>query len=138
SAEWKADKSLWQKVNGFGNSRVQVLVSFYPGISEADILAFIANEGGTLMKGNLEFLGNYKIVIAASRLKHLAQWYGVSYLNAVSEEIALNRESQHATRVNLAQLPVSLGGYGLKGDGVTIGVGDNTSGTFHVDLKDRI
>src|SRR5690606_18529887 len=59
-------------------------------------------------------------------------------LNAVSEEIALNRESQHATRVNLAQLPVSLGGYGLKGDGVTIGVGDNTSGTFHVDLKDRI
>lgn len=138
SADWKADRSLWHKANGFGNSRVEVLVSFYPGISRDKIVPFLANEGATIQRGNLETFGSYKVAIAASQLQHMASWYGVSYLNAVSEEIALNRESQDATKVNIAQQSPFYGGYGLNGDGVTIGVGDNTSGIFHVDLRDRI
>src|SRR5690606_35413109 len=47
--DWKADRSLWTKITGFGNARVQVLVSFHPGIAEAEIMAFIAKEGGTLV-----------------------------------------------------------------------------------------
>ena len=38
----------------------------------------------------------------------------------------------------MAAGPASYGGYGLTGDGVTVGVGDDASGAYHIDLDGRI
>ncbi|MCD6064378.1 MAG: hypothetical protein K0R82_2289 [Flavipsychrobacter sp.] len=68
----------------------------------------------------------------------MAAWYNVEYISPAAENIPLNYESKTATKANLASLSTGFGGYGLTGAGVTIGVGDNTSGITHIDLRDRI
>jgi hypothetical protein len=51
--------------------------------------------------------------------------------------VGLNNAARGITNSNIAQLPQSLGGFGLQGEGVTIGVGDN-SDPDHVDFVDRV
>ncbi len=135
--EWKAGEYLWNKVNT-ADGDMQVLVSFYPGIDVTVIRQFVSDVGGKIVAGPVEKYGNYKITIKASNVRSLAQWYGVRYLSPVTGLVPLDLQSRPAVKGNVAVAPPVYGGYGLSGDSVTVGVGDDASGVFHADMKDRI
>ncbi len=135
--EWKADPYTWQNVNK-AQGQVEVLVSFYGTAGDQAIRQFITTIGGRIEASPMEQYGNYKVVIAANKIRTIAQWYGVKYISPSNEMIPLDLQSRPAVKGNIAVIPQSQGGYGLAGDSVTVGVGDNASGIYHVDLKDRI
>ncbi len=134
---WKvADYILKKAGNRVDN--IELLVSFFKGIDANSIRQYILLSGGQILLDNLEQFNKYKISIAANKIIQLAGWYGLEYISPATNNEPLDRESKAESKANIANSPVALGGYGLLGDGMTIGVGDNVSGVFHVDLKDRI
>jgi hypothetical protein len=137
--EWKAERALWNKLTLLQNKGTDVFVSFYKGIKDEDIRTHIMALGGTIAKSELERLHCYRIHIAASDVITLAQWHGVKYISPANEAYhTLDVEQNASVGGAIIQAPVSNGGYGMKGDGVTIGIGDNVSGVFHVDVVDHI
>jgi len=135
--EWKADDFLWKKISN-EKGLVEVLVSFFPGIDNIAARQFVSILGGQVNPGPMEKYGSYKVVINASKVRSMAQWYGVQYISPISPIVALDNQSMPVVKSNLAADPTQYGGYGLNGDGVTVGVGDNSSGIFHIDLSERI
>ncbi len=135
--EWKADDIIWKQANG-GLASINAMVSFYPGINTQDIKQFIGAIGGQITTGPLERYGSYKVTVAAVKLHALAEWYGVRYISPLTKIVPLDNQSMPAVKGNVARGPIAYGGYGLLGDSVTVGVGDESSGIYHADLKDRI
>ena len=135
--DWKADPYTWNNISA-RSGIVKVLVSFCAGVGPAAVRQYIASMGGQIEPGQMERYGAYKVNINAAKLRTLAQWYGVSYISPATDMVPFDLQSRPAVKGNVAVAPFSAGGYGLNGDSVTVGVGDNSSGIFHVDLKDRI
>ncbi|MES2703849.1 MAG: S8 family serine peptidase [Bacteroidota bacterium] len=134
--EWKADRYLWNRAGGQGNIDVQV--SFYAGVDAAQIKEFIGALGGQAKAGPTERYGIYRATIAKAMLRSLASWYAVKFISPLTDIVPLDLQSRPAVKGNIAVASPAFGGYGLAGDSVTVGVGDNASGIYHADLKDRI
>ncbi len=135
--EWKAGDYVWRRTEGKKGS-VEVLVSFCAAISDREIRQFVAGLGGAINTGAWEKYGAYKVIMAGSLVKQLAGWYGVRYISPVTDIVPLDLQSRPAVKGNIAVASPLHGGYGLTGDSVTVGVGDNASGIYHIDLKERI
>ncbi|MCB0696749.1 MAG: S8 family serine peptidase, partial [Chitinophagaceae bacterium] len=121
----------------YAGEEVELTVMF-TGVKEADALEAIATSGGVMLSNRLTSMGYIHARLPKHNVVPLMQWYGVAYANVYREDIPLNIDEKAMTRGQLAAAPLSNGGYGLKGEGITIGVGDNVSGIYHVDLMDRI
>ena len=132
---WKLDDILLQEKP---QNEIQVLASFFTGIPADSIEANIKKLGASIIPNELQGVHVYQLRIKAGSLLHLAGFYGLQYISKYNTPIPLNFESRCASKAAIASLPVVYGGYGLRGAGVTVGVGDNVSGNFHIDLKDRI
>ncbi len=135
--EWKAGTYLWNSVRN-KKTAVEVLVSFVPGVDPQKIREVITGLGGKINPGGMEKYGSYKVIIAANNVRTLADWYGVRNISPVTDIVPLDLESRPSMKGNVATSPAMYGGYGLTGDSVTVGVGDNASGIYHADLNDRI
>jgi hypothetical protein len=135
--EWKADEYLWKKA-ATNNGSIDVVISVYSGTSEEQVKEFIRSLGGQLKPGTMKPYGCYNIIIEAAKLRNLAGWYAVRFISPATEMRALDRQSIPAVKGNIGISPSLWGGYGLNGDSVTVGVGDNTSGVFHTDVTDRV
>jgi len=136
--EWKVSETIISKAAGLKNSNIDVLVSFYPSVEKNDILKTIQQDGGIIEPSNYEIYGTYKLNLPAEKLRSLAQWYGVKYISPPATIKYLDYKGKAMGKSNVPALSSSLGGYGLLGDSVVVGVGDNVSGIYHADVRDRI
>lgn len=144
SATWSVTevKSAWITDSYFaeaktkGTQEIDVLVSLYERDKQL-ITQFLSRLGATVLPYHMEQYGLYKMRINRAKVEQLASWFNVRYITPFFEDSPLDRNSVPTVRGNNAG-QVSPVGYGLTGRGVTIGVGDNTSGIFHSDTKDRI
>ena len=137
-AAWKADTYVWKYISELKDNTTEVLIAFYEDADKSFCRKLIENNGGQILPDKIEDFNAYKVAINASKIKALAQWYGVKYINPVSKDVLLDYRSKGMEGANIASLPAAVGGYGLLGDSITIGVGDNVSGIYHADLYDRI
>lgn len=135
--EWKADAYLWNKAKT-SSSTMNILVSVIPGTSREELVKLVQVLDGNINKTDWERYGYYTITLPSSRLRNLAGWYATRYISPAKEPVALDRQSIPAVKGSKAVAPAKYGGYGLTGDSVTIGIGDNTTGAFHTDVADRI
>lgn len=100
---------------------------------------------GLLRKNNFDIQStlfkNYHTIavrINANRLKELAALPFIEWVEAAPGEIQwLNNYSRVSARSNVLSKEISVGGRGLKGSGITIGIGDNAD-PIHVDFSGRI
>ena len=134
--QWKGDSYIWQRAAKGGMQ--QVLVTVAPGVSRQQLMTVAQALGGSVQSYHLEPWGTYRVVIDAPKLYALAQWYGTRYLAPATSIVPLDLQSRPAVKANGAVATPANHGYGLAGDSVTVGVGDNSSGILHADLKDRI
>lgn len=135
--EWKADAALWRKVNN-SKTKEYIIISFLNGVSSNDISTMLLSTGAEIKLCGLEKLNVYKLTAPSDKIMEIAEWYGTQYISSASLDIPLDAEANATQKSIVATTPVYIGGYGLTGDSVTVGVGDNTSGIFHIDMKDRI
>lgn len=116
----------------------QWMVSCYPDISEEAFRQQVSANGGQLLYSPMADKGFYEILLATDKIQQLAKWYGIRSIGISGKDQPLNFESTAATKTSVAHFPFTSGGYNLMGDSITIGVGDNTSGLYNIDLIDRI
>ena len=135
--EWKADDYIWKKV-ARKTGAIEVLVSFCPGIDAAAVKQFVGQIGGQVDPGPMEKYGSYKVIVAASKVRALSAWYGVRYISPVAPIVPLDIDCMPAVKGNIARAAPAYGGYGLMGDSVVVGVGDESAGIYHADIKDRV
>ena len=135
-SDWKIEEYLGEKLKT--SKTIELNISVVENTQKEQILFIVSQAGGKLLPSPLEKLDIYKVSLPSNAVKQLASRYEVCYMSAAPENIPLNFESKTATKVNLGALPSASGGYGLTGNGITIGVGDNMSGITHVDLRDRV
>lgn len=135
--EWKAEQYLWAKAAKI-NAQLKVVVSVYGGTDEAELKQLITSLEGRVEPGDMQAYGCYTVSLPAAKLRTLAGWYGIRYISPYFDPVPLDLQSIPAVKGSGAIAVPNFGGYGLNGDSVTIGVGDNTSGIFHIDNLDRI
>lgn len=116
----------------------QIFVSFLPGTSPDVVGQLAQNLGGIYRTSFLASLGYFRMDIPGNKIQELATNSEVLAIGEAANNKPLNYESQRALQVNIAHDPIARGGYNLLGDGVTLGIGDNTSGLYHIDTRDRI
>lgn len=79
-----------------------------------------------------------EVTLPADKISSLATLPEVKYINPKFEDQALNDQCIAMTGAEGARAPAAVGGYGLLGDGVTVGVGDDTNPQTHIDLADGL
>jgi hypothetical protein len=117
---------------------IDVIISCVPGVSEAEVAAHLKSLDGHLRSNPLSEHSYFEAAVPAAEIKNLAKWNAVRAISLSAKDEPLNQQSARATKANVAKAPTVYGGYNLLGDSITIGVGDNTSGMYHIDLRDRI
>ncbi|MBL7739159.1 MAG: S8 family serine peptidase [Chitinophagaceae bacterium] len=98
-----------------------------------------------LRTGNIDITGttykDYRIVelrISSARLKELAALPFIEYVQArPAEDKTLNYNSTTNSRASILGSTIT-GGRNLKGQGIVIGVGDNTDPQTHIDFTGRL
>ncbi|MBL7718293.1 MAG: S8 family peptidase [Flavipsychrobacter sp.] len=136
--EWKAEPLLWKKIDADPAAEVELQVSFLKEVDAAAIKLFLAGSGASLVSADLEKMHLYKVRVRGSQVRQLARWYGVRYIGPAPVYAPLDAEANAGVNAASVTAPLSLGGGGLTGEGVSVGVGDNVSGIYHIDLIDRI
>ncbi len=134
--EWKVDVRLLGKTNN-EKQNIEVLFSVCGDITTDEVKSFIAALGGSIAPDGIAKHGYYKATLPRAKLTELAEWYSIRYVNKSAVAIPTDKQSIPAVKGNSAIAPISYKGYSLNGEGVTIGIGDNTSGSFHTDTRDR-
>ncbi len=135
---WKAEPAIYKALTSVGKRPIRLLVSVYEEVDSAVIEKYINNIGGTIERIGIESVGMFQVSIPATSFLKLRDYYAVKRLSLVKQPVTLNYESKAASKSNIANLPAVYGGYGLKGKGITVGIGDNSAASYHIDLKDRI
>lgn len=136
-ADWKMSAELKNAIN-VEQKDIEVDVLIAGNNNVENIKNELASLQATLLTDRLNTMGYCTVRLPLNNVTKLAGWYGVNYISKHVPDVTLNTYSKAATRMQVAASAITNGGYNLKGEGITIGVGDNTSGVFHTDLADRI
>lgn len=142
-AKLKLDKRLLQgnlpAYAQSGKGRVKLLVGVWGDINRNQLMNEFAdlgweNEGSTRSEADV-LTGT----LPAENLEKLATLPYVFFIQPKSpEDRALNEGGRSTSGTMLLNLPVANGGRNLNGQGLTIGVGDDSDPTNHPDIQDRV
>lgn len=135
--EWKVAKDLKAALPK-GGKNIKANVSFVNGLSRQELADLLASVNATMLEDRLSALGYVKISVPSIEFYNLVNNVNVTYVGSATEDVALSQTSNSLQRVVQPSALPSLGGFGLTGQGVAIGIGDNFAGSYHIDLKDRV
>ncbi|MBC7949067.1 MAG: S8 family serine peptidase [Chitinophagaceae bacterium] len=115
---------------------IDVLISFPKSFSLAVVKTAMQEKNFDLISTELS---SYRIIglrISTQRLAELASMSCVEYVQALPpDEKMLNHNSAAGSRANILTMP---GGRDLRGQGIVMGVGDNTDPQLHIDFTNRL
>src|SRR5690554_1986194 len=113
---------------------VYLLISTIKNLSETELIESISPLNGKI--SNIEAWKNeqiWEIEIPENKISELANIPFIKYIQEVSTPEPINNHAIGFTNSRWANNPISIGGHGLLGKGVTIGVGDNAD-PLHIDF----
>jgi hypothetical protein len=117
---------------------IDVLVSVTRQMSPADLASALQEYGIPVpVEQPWKSQDIWKLEIPKIILNRLAASGFVRFVNPEFKPQALHQQAMGFTNTQAAHQPLSVGGYNLHGEGVTIGVGDDTD-PAHVDYTDRV
>lgn len=121
-----------------GEADKTVLVEVLPGTTRAALIKMLQPFRAKLNIAQAWSRKNiWAVAIAQDQVQYLALVNEVLFIDPQFEPQALNNQAMGFTNAQIAHQPLLSGGYSLTGEGVTIGVGDNSDPT-HVDFLDRV
>jgi hypothetical protein len=120
-------------------NKVDVIVHFSKGISASFAKDYFISHQYQLMDDAWSGYGFVTLRIDQEKINDLASFPFVEYIEPIAPEPkTFNYVMRANARVNVLNAATSAGGEGLRGKGVTIGVGDDADPSDHVDLRDRV
>ncbi|RYD51294.1 MAG: T9SS type A sorting domain-containing protein [Sphingobacteriales bacterium] len=129
---WKADADWLRTQTGL----VKAVVSFPAQLSGTTVSQALQQLGAS----HLQSVYNGELVefeIPAAALPGVLSLPYIITVGPAARRVPLNSDERGYSGAAVLSLPVALGGEGLLGDSLVIGIGDNTSPLYHVDLADR-
>jgi hypothetical protein len=118
--------------------RFSLMLSFFPGISPADVKASLLQQGVVIEDSRLEKNNLLAISATLKQIEKLAALPFVAYIQPQAHDKILNEKTRFMSGAFGLNASVANGGYGLLGKGVVVGVGDDADPSFHPDLQDKI
>lgn len=141
--EWKMDPLLLRNpvpswaVKAPGT--VEVWISFPKTVPVTTVIDGLKDRNITVTSLERQAYRILALRVAANRLRELAALPFVEYVQpAPPADQPLNYNSRYGSRANLLGAAVADGGKGLRGEGVVVGVGDNSDLQTHVDFARRL
>ncbi|MFT4061798.1 MAG: S8 family serine peptidase [Edaphocola sp.] len=115
-----------------------ILVCVEKGLGKTEVAAILATQGLALaVEQRWAKRDLWRTKANGLAIQKLANAGSVRFIGPYMEAQPLNTPTIGRTDIEPAKAPISLGGYGLTGIGVTVGVGDSGD-PDHVDMIDRI
>lgn len=134
---WKMEPRVWQLSKAIAATVTSLAVSFTQ-LSQENIESFLLDQGATIVSRKFSNQRVYEISISNKRINALAASPYVTYITIQAVDQPINNDERAMTGASLLSSSLALGGLDLNGASVTVGVGDNSSGLFHTDTRDRI
>jgi hypothetical protein len=117
---------------------IDVWISFPKSVSYETVSNEIRNKNFDILSTAFKQYNIIALRIAADRIKELAALPFIDYVQAApKEDQLLNNKSIANSRANILQSSLP-GGRNLRGEGVVVGVGDDSNPLRHVDFTGRI
>lgn len=116
-----------------------VWIQFAKSFTAQQVLAALKEKNIEVLSASLQQYGILSVRIAVNRLMELAGYPFIAYVQpAPPADEPLNTNSRNGSRSNFLNASVADGGRGLNGEGITIGVGDNSDVQQHIDFSGRL
>ncbi len=118
---------------------IDVLILFPKTFNTGEVVLLLKEMGFQIIATDLSSYRIISIRIAGYRMGELASLPFVEYVQpAPGPDQPLNQNSRAASRANVLNASIANGGKGLNGEGVVIGVGDNSDVQTHADFSRRL
>ena len=118
---------------------VDVWISFPKTISFVEIKNLLRSRNIEITTTKYSLYHVIGLRIIHSRLNEVASFPFIEYIEpAPHGDQLLNYESRNNSKANILNAASGVGGYDLKGNGVVIGVGDNSDPQYHIDFNGRL
>lgn len=137
-AQWKIDDRLSKELKNAKSRQVKILISFERQVSEGAIEQMVAKAGGRITDRKFAGINTYEIEISGTAVLPFAENAFIKYVTVPAQNTPLNYDARASSGATYLSSLAANGLFALEGNGVTIGMGDNTSGIYHVDVRDRI
>lgn len=141
--EEKISKALisgkYEKAEVKQPGKLKLSVTFFTGVNTGVVESwFKDNHIPYELINNSDQLLLYEIEANGSQLTSISELPVVSFINESRKDFVLNEKSKIIHNATSAGRAIVDGGFGLKGEGIIVGVGDDGAGLSHVDLKNRV
>lgn len=118
---------------------MDVWISFPKTLTFEEIKSLLNDKRIQITSTTFKDLNIIGLKIALHRIIEVASLPYVEYIQPVpDEDKKLNAESRNNSRGSLLNAASAVGGFDLKGEGVTTGVGDNADPQYHADFTGRL
>jgi hypothetical protein len=122
-----------------GKGRVKLLVGVWGKIGRSQLMQAFTEMGWENEDGNR---GETDVLSGTLPTENLEKLAGLPYVYFIQpkspEDRSLNEGGRSTSGTMLLNLPEANGGRNLNGQGITIGVGDDSDPTNHPDIQDRV
>lgn len=113
-------------------------INYIAGYPEEEVIRELRAANVEILSTRFKEYRTIAVRINANRLTELAALPFIEFIDAAPGEMQwLNNYSRVSARSNVLSKETGIGGRGLKGNGVTIGIGDNAD-PVHVDFSGRL
>lgn len=137
TARDKINPLLLREENNTSTAKT-LLVSVVKGMSKETLEEELGAYGAKLPPAqSWKDQGLWEIIIAENKIEALAAAPFIRFVNPLFTPQTLNNQAIGITNTEGAHQPLALGGFNLHGEGVTVGIGDD-SDPNHVDYIDRV
>jgi hypothetical protein len=121
------------------HNKVDVIVHYNSSVSASLPKEYFIQQSYQIVDESWKEYHFITLRVDEAKLISLASTPFVTYVEPVAPDPkTFNYVMRANTRANVLNADVASGGEGLKGKGVTIGIGDDADPTNHVDLRDRV
>lgn len=134
---WKMEPRVWQLSKDTSTTSSNLALSFTQ-LSQEKMEAFLIDHRAKILSRKFSNQRVYEIRISNKKIYTLAASPYVTYITIQAEDQPINNDERAMTGASLLSSSLAMGGLNLNGATVTVGVGDNSSGLFHTDTRDRI
>jgi hypothetical protein len=122
-----------------GKGHAKVMVGIYGNADRSLVEKGLQETGFQPTRAPWAKAGVYEGIISLEKLSALGQLPFVYAIQPVSpEDQKLNGIGRGSSGSALLNAPIAQGGRGLLGEGIAVGVGDDSDPTLHPDIRDRV
>jgi len=118
---------------------IDITISFPSSFLFEEVAQYLKEKNIDIVSGKWASFGKITVRITPARITELASFPFIEYIEPTEPPLELfNHKSRQGSRANILSASVADGGLGLNGEGVTIGIGDNTAINTHIDFTGRL